>query len=138
MSVPALRFQPKEPSVASAFVHRQPYLFWAARAPGGTCRARSRAEPDSPQPSYLGHPALGEPVRGNRRRYAVLPGQGQDPLRGGENLVGLGPGALETETFKLVGDLDHAAGVDDVVGRVHDAVIGEQFVHARMSQLVVG
>src|SRR6266568_3505088 len=51
-----------DPSVASASVHRQPYLFWAARA----------------------------------------------------------------------------SGVDDVVGRVQDAVILEQLVHARVSELVVG
>ena len=42
-----------------------------------------------------------------------------DPRR-----LGLGP--LEREPVALVGDLDHAAGVDEVVGAVDDAPLGER------------
>ena len=38
----------------------------------------------------------------------------------------------------LVGDLDHAAGVDEVVGAVDDAPLGEPVVDAVVDQLVVG
>src|SRR5258708_29013092 len=127
-----------DPSVASAFVHRQPYLFWAARASGGPRLARSGAQPDAPQPAYLGHPALGQPVGGHGWRHALLTGQPEHPLRRGEDLVGLRPGALEIEALKLVSYLDHAAGVHDVVGCVHDAVVFEQLVNPRMGKLVVG
>src|SRR6266581_3888770 len=127
-----------DPSVASASVHRQPYLFWAARASGGPRQGDSAAKPDPPQPSYLRHPALGQPVSRDRGRYALPPGQGQDPFGRAEDLLGLRPRPLEIEALEFVGDLDHAARVDDVVGRVQYAVILEQLVHARVSELVVG
>src|SRR6266700_5559569 len=106
--------------------------------PAALAGSDSATQPDSSQPSYLRHPALGQPVGRCRGRHPVLPGQGQDPLGGAEDLLGLRPRPLEVEAFKLVGDLDHAARVDDVVGRVPDAVIGEQLVDAGVGKLVVG
>src|SRR6266851_9015128 len=132
------RCQHMDPSVASAFVHGQPYLFCAARASAGPGLARSGAKPDTPQPAYLRHPALGQPVRGRGRGHAILPRKREDPLCRGEDLVGLRPGALEVEALKLVRYLDHAARVHDIVGRVDDAVIFEQLVDSLMGKLVVG
>jgi hypothetical protein len=66
--------------MASAFVHRQPYLFWAARAPAGTRQNASRpagsqpgaahdlvqrwsaCQPDARESAYFRHSALGELV----------------------------------------------------------------------------
>src|SRR5260221_11946726 len=122
------RCQHMDPSVASAFVHRQPYLLCAARASGGRALARSGAKPDTPQPAYLRHPALGQPVGGRGRGHAILPRKREDPLGRGEDLVGLRPGAVEVEALKLVGYLDHAARVDEIPGRADEAVILEQLV----------
>ena len=47
-------------------------------------------------------------------------------------------GPLEGEPLELVGDLDQAAGVDAVVGRVEDAVLLEHLLDARVGELVVG
>src|SRR5262249_5540479 len=130
------------PSVATAFVHRQPYLFWAARASSGPRQPRrtrrSAGQPDAPQPADLRHPALRKTVSGRSRRYTLLPGQREDALGRLEYLTGFRLGALKVEALKLVGHLDYAARVDNIVRRVDDAVIGEQLVDSRVGKLVVG
>src|SRR5262245_66476631 len=69
-------------SMASAFVHRQPYLFWAARASGGTPQLRggtwSGSQPDALESPYFRHPALGKTVSSHTRHNAVLLGGCQD------------------------------------------------------------
>src|SRR4051794_13629053 len=96
------------------------------------------AEVDTAQTAYLGHPTLGEPVGGDRRRHPLVVGEAQDLPGGVEDLGGPQLGALEVEALDLVGHLDHAAGVDHVVGRVEDAAFLEELLDARVGELVVG
>src|SRR5215470_2253973 len=132
-----LRFQPVDLSAPQASVHRQPYLFWAARASTAGRQAASATEPDAAQPADLRHPPLRHPVSGDRGRHALLLREREYLLRGVEDLLGPGLGPLEAEAVELVGDLDHASRVDQVVGRVDDAMLLEQLLHAWVGELVV-
>src|ERR1022692_3774005 len=73
-----LRVHHMEHSAASASVHRQPYLFWAARASGGQHRLHSAAQPDVLYSAAFGHPPLREPVRSGRCGDVLVIGNRQD------------------------------------------------------------
>src|SRR5690606_3456555 len=96
------------------------------------------SEEDAPQPADLGHAAFREPVGGDRRRNPLVGGQREDLAGGVVDAGGAGLGAVEVEPLDLVRHLDQAAGVDDVVGRVEDAAVGEALLHAGVGELVVG
>src|SRR5215469_2509309 len=128
-------------SMASAFVHRQPYLFWAARAAGGTAQMRSLTrsawQPDTLESTYFGHSALRETVSSHTRRNVVLVGDREYLLCRGEDLFRPQPCSLKAEAFEFIGDLDHASGVNDVVRRVQDAALDELVLDRLVGQLVV-
>ena len=97
-------------------------------------------QPDPAQPPDVAHAALGEPVCRDRGRDAVRGGELEDRVRRVVDAARPLLGALEAEAgrVELVGDLDQAAGVDAVVGRVEDPALGQRLLDARVGQLVVG
>src|SRR5260370_36432549 len=127
-------------SPASAFVHRQPSLFWAARASGGSADGqpgRSSCQPDPLELSYIGHPTLGKSASGHTRGNVVLVGDREDLFRGLEYLRRPLFCSLKAEALELVSHLDHTASVDHVIGRVHDAALAELPLHRGVRELVV-
>ncbi len=87
-----------------------------ASSPGASAAARCRA---------AGRPrSSGARPSGRRRPPAARPSASASSNTSGggvEDLLGALLGALEGEALELVGDLDQAAGVDHVVGRVEHA-----------------
>src|SRR5215217_52829 len=73
---------------------------------------------DRSQAADVGHAALGEAVGGDGGGDALGVAQAEDLERRVVDLRGALLGPLEHESLDLVGHLDHAAGVHDVVRRV--------------------
>src|SRR6476469_3828668 len=100
-------------------------------------RANSTGQVEAAEAPDVAHPALGEPVGGLGGGDRVGVRQLEDRLGG---LVDAGRpllGPLEAEALELVGDLDQAAGVHAVVGRVEDPAVGEGLLDAGVVELVV-
>src|SRR5712675_1602398 len=108
-----------------ACVQIQPYLLCAVSASagceqGGLTRinscpapagragqgAASAAQPDPPQPAYLGHPAFRQAVGRDRGRYALGAGEREDLPGCAEDLLRPGLGPLEVEPAPLIVDLE--------------------------------
>src|SRR5439155_4790953 len=86
----------------------------------------------------VGHPAFGEAVGGDGGRDPFGVGQGEDLPGGVVDPGGAGLGAGGVEALDLVGDLDHAAGVDHVIRGVQDSALCQHLLDARVGELVVG
>src|SRR3546814_4283468 len=100
--------------------------------------AGSALQPQAAQSTDLAHAPLGQAVGGDGGSYAVLPGRLEDVAGGLEDPGRALLGALEGEALELVIDLDQAAGVHAVVGRIEDALRLERLLDARVGELVVG
>lgn len=79
-----------------------------------------------------------KPVRGGIRRDAGFPGDVEDAGDAVIDPADLLPGAVLVIAVQLVGNIDDAAGVNDVIRRVDDAQLVNQVSVPGFLQLVVG
>src|SRR3712207_3274442 len=79
----------------------------------------------------------GQGVGGDVVRGAVALGDGDDLLHGVVDAGDALCGPCLVVAFQLVGHVDEAAGVYDVVGGVEDAALGEGFAVARLQEDIV-
>src|SRR5690606_6074825 len=100
-------------------------------------RGSSTTQPYGRYPPDFRHSSLSEPIGGDGGRYTLLLRHLENLRCRVEDLRGLCPGAFHVEAADLVGHLDHAAGVDHVVGSVEDAALRELLLHTGVGELVV-
>src|SRR5438094_1332648 len=107
--------------------------------PGPDLRPGSPAgNPVQPDPSDLAYSLAGEGVGGGRGADVAIPGDVEDLAKRSVDGLHARLGPLRVEPLELVGDVDQAAGVDDVVGGVHDARGCQGLAVFRPIELVVG
>src|ERR1700722_13267618 len=106
--------------------------------PAAVSRHPSATQEYATEPADSVDPLLSQPVRGDARRHPLRARRGQELPDRAEDLLGPAPCPLEAEPVQLVGNLDDTARIDQVIGRVDDAAVGEQLVDAGPLQLVVG